>query len=228
MRLFVSGQRTFGAETLKRCLSLGYEVVGVASPAWRPSPEDTKRDKLRGAAERAGVPWMHADDLRAETLPARTDLIIAAHSHAFIGRKTRQRARIGAIGYHPSLLPRHRGRDAVRWAVKMGDAVTGGTVFWLTDSVDAGPIAAQDWCFIRPDDTPSALWCRELFPMGLRLIENVLADVDAGRLVMVEQDEAVATWEPSWEREPLFRPELPMLGTRTGFDVVKERRYARA
>ena len=43
----------------------------------------------------------------------------AAHSHDFIGRKTRALSRLGALGYHPSLLPLHRGRDAIRWAVHM-------------------------------------------------------------------------------------------------------------
>jgi hypothetical protein len=32
----------------------------------------------------------------------------------------------------------------------MGDAVTGGTVYWLNDAVDGGPIAAQEHVFIVP------------------------------------------------------------------------------
>lgn len=36
-------------------------------------------------------------------------------------------------------------------------------------TVDGGPIAAQDWCFIRPEDDARSLWSRELAPMGLRL-----------------------------------------------------------
>ena len=69
------------------------------------------------------------------------------------------------------------------------DRVAGGTVYWLDDLVDGGPIAAQDWCFVRPDDTPSTLWRRELFPMGLRLIDQVLGDL-ALYEAMAQQDSA--------------------------------------
>jgi methionyl-tRNA formyltransferase len=94
----------------------------------------------------------------------------------------------------------------------MGDVVAGGTVFWLSDAVDAGEIAAQHWCWIRPDDTAETLWRRELAPMGVRLLQRVLQDVDRGVLIRVPQDPTLATWEPSWERPPLHRPDLPLLG----------------
>ncbi len=151
------------------------------------------------------------------------DLIIAAHSHDFISRAVRNCLPIGAIGYHPSLLPLHRGRDAVRWTIRDHDQVAGGTVFWLNDTVDGGPIAAQDWCFVRPDDTASTLWRRELFPMGVRLIDKVLYDILHGRLVMHDQDTVCATWEPSFTGAPrLLRPELKQIGMlKEGYKIVK-------
>jgi methionyl-tRNA formyltransferase len=215
----VAGSRLFGAAAFDLCVARGLQVVGVAAPERAAGGE--RPDRLRDAAERRGVPWLPAGSLRAETLPTGVDLIIAAHSHDFIGRATRLKARLGAIGYHPSLLPLHRGRDAVRWAIKMGDKITGGTVYWLSESIDAGDVAAQRHVFIRGDDTPEELWRRELLPLGLRLLDQVLGDVVAGRLVRVPQDERCATWEPAIGRTPVFRPELPLLGVIEGFEVVK-------
>jgi methionyl-tRNA formyltransferase len=223
VRLFIAGSRAFGAEVLTLALRKGHEVLGVSSPALGSgsySDGAPKPDRLRAAAEAAGVPWMLAGTLSAETLPDGVDLIVAAHSHDFIGRKTRLRAAGGAIGYHPSLLPLHRGRDAVRWAVHMGDRVTGGSIYVLSDNVDAGPVLAQEHVFVRPDDTAEALWRRELFPLGVRLFDQVLSDLASvalgGALDEIEayataQDEALATWEPSWERTPLRRPDLLLL-----------------
>lgn len=230
MRIFLCGQKAFGAAVLELILRRGHTVVGVSSPAWKAPYDDlglmfegagTEPDRLRAAAARGGVPWQMAGGLRAASLPPNTDLVIAAHSYDFIGRGTRAAAKLGAVGFHPSLLPLHRGRDAIRWAVKMGDKVTGGSVFWLNDSVDGGDIAAQDYCFIRPGDTPEKLWRRDLFPMGIRLFDAVLSDIGNGRLVRITQDESLASWEPSWERPPLFRPELPQLGGVAGFEVVR-------
>jgi methionyl-tRNA formyltransferase len=101
----------------------------------------------------------------------------------------------------------------------MGDPITGGSVYWLTHRVDGGPIAAQDWCFVHPGDDASTLWRTKLFPMGVELLSKTLSDLDQGLMVQVPQDEVYATWEPSWERPPLYRPELPQIGSIDGFDV---------
>jgi methionyl-tRNA formyltransferase len=169
---------------------------------------------------------MPAGTLDAHRLPDGVDLIVAAHSHDFVGRATRLRSRLGAVGYHPSLLPRHRGRDAVAWAIKMGDRVTGGSMYWLSETVDGGDIAAQDWCFVRPGDTASELWRRDLFPMGLRLLAQTLKDLARGVMVRIPQDDELSTWEPQMHgAPPLRRPDLAMLsdGRGAGYTVVRER-----
>lgn len=150
-------------------------------------------------------------DLVADTVPEGLDLIVCAHSHAFVSEKARSRTLLGGIGYHPSLLPRHRGRDAVRWTVHMRDPVAGGSVYWLSNRVDGGPLAASEHCMVDPAWSATDLWHDELFPMGVRLLVKVLADLDAGLIVRVPQNEACATWEPSWDRAPLGRPDLPQL-----------------
>jgi len=218
VRIFVCGQKSFGAAALNLCLASGHQVAGVSSPV--------DADRLTFEAGERRLPWMPAGSLNADALPANVDLILAAHSHDFIGRATRLRSRLGAIGYHPSLLPRHRGRDAVAWAIKMGDPVTGGSVYWLGDTVDGGDIAAQDWCFIRPGDSASELWRRELFPMGLRLLGQVLKDLSTGVAVRIPQDDSLATWEPAIHgAPPLRRPDLVMLGDGrdAGYTVIRER-----
>lgn len=123
---------------------------------------------------------------------------IQVHAAAeYINEEVRAKAAYGALGYHPSLLPRHRGRDAIHWAIHMKEPVTGGTVYWLDDGTDTGPILAHDWCHIRPDDSPQMLWRRELAPMGLRLFSQALAMLDAGGDCKGRpQDPALSTWEP--------------------------------
>ena len=45
---------------------------------------------------------------------------------------------------------------------------------------------------------------------------RTLTDLAAGHVIAVAQDERCATWEPSWHRPPLHRPELPELPAATG------------
>ena len=196
MRLMVVGQKWLGAEVLRLCLEHGHDVAAVAAQGIG--------DRLYLAAVEAGLPASVCEQaLAPDAVPDGTEVIVAAHAHCFIPADARARSKFGALGYHPSLLPRHRGRDAVRWVVHIGERVTGGTVYWMTDKADAGPIAAQDWCLVRPGDTPAELWRRDLAPMGLRLFGKVLGDLAAGRVVATCQDEALATWEPAFKRPSL-------------------------
>lgn len=221
MRVFLSGQRHFGQEVLALLLGLGVEVAGVAAP-----PQDSRgrEDRLWRLAQLKGLPLMLSTDLNAATLPPDVDLVVCAHSHAFVGKKTQAKTKLGGIGFHPSLLPLHRGRDAIYWALRLGERITGGTVYWLNDTVDGGPMAAQDWCFVRPGDSPSSLWQRDLQPLGLRLLTQVLADLQRGVIVSIPQDEKLATWEPSVGRPPLYRPDLEQIGPPPrGFQVIRRR-----
>lgn len=217
MNIFLCGQKYFGWEVYKLIKRLGHNLVGVSAPITHP---DGKDDRLHKFATLDGVNVIPGN-LNAERLPAGVDLIVAAHSWDFISQKTLNKTKLGAIGYHPSLLPRHRGRDAVRWAIHMGDPITGGSVYWLNQNVDAGAIAAQDWCWIRPQDTAQSLWQDTLQPMGISLLENVLNDISGGTLVKIPQDESLSTWEPSWERLPIPRPDLLQIGAvLDGYKVV--------
>ena len=192
MRIFLIGQKWLGTEVLELVRRCGHEVVGCCAP---------EADRL---AKAAGDLVVAPTQLTPDALPDGLDLIVCAHAHIFVKAALRERARLGAIGYHPSLLPRHRGRDAVVWTIKMGDPIAGGSIYWLDDGADTGPIAAQEHCFVHPGDTADTLWRRALGPLGLQLFDQVLADLEQGRVVRQPQDEAAATWEPSY-RAPAFK-----------------------
>lgn len=204
MRLLLAGQKWFGAEVCRALCALpGIDVAAISAPAG---------DRLAAQAELRGIRLIPAGTLSAATMPAGIDLIVAAHAHDFIGERTRLKARFGGIGYHPSLLPLHRGRDAVRWAIRMRERVTGGTVYRLSNRMDGGHILAQRHVFIRPEDTAEELWRRDLAPLGIELLTATVAQIAREGYVHGQaQDESLATWEPSIDRPPAFRPDLLLL-----------------
>lgn len=208
MNILLAGQKWFGAEVFTACKGIpGVFIVAVSAPF---VPE--KPDRLYYLAENEEVPVIPSGQLNVSAMPRGVDLIIAAHSHDFISEKTRLRATFGGIGYHPSLLPLHRGRDAIRWAVHMRDRVTGGTVYHLSNQMDGGHVLAQEHIFIRPGDTAEELWRRDLAPLGVRLLSEVVsAFASGGYQHGRKQDEEISTWEPSIDRPPAFRPDLAMI-----------------
>lgn len=56
------------------------------------------------------------------------------------------------INLHPSLLPKHRGLNAIKQALIAKDERTGSTVHLVDDGLDTGPIIAQSSCPIFSDD----------------------------------------------------------------------------
>lgn len=216
MRVLLAGQKRFGRDVLELILSRGHEVLGVSCPV----RED---DRLWIATQNSRLRVIPSGTLQAATMPLGCDLIVAAHCHEFLSAKTRQRATLGALGYHPSLLPRHRGRSAIEWTVRFRDPIAGGSVFWLNDVVDGGAVAAQDFCFVRPEDSALSLWQRELAPMGLLLFGQVLDRLGQGIVHACPQDTALATWEPAVDDvPPLWRPDVPQLGA-SAFEVIPQR-----
>jgi methionyl-tRNA formyltransferase len=206
MKVYLFGQGSFGAAVLRRLATDGHQVAGVAS-----APQRQKLDRLSVEAIRLRLPYTDADRVRPEDVPEGTDLIVAAHSHHFISTKTRARARHGAIGYHPSALPVHRGRDAVRWTVLMRERLTAGTVYQLDEAVDGGPILSQRLQHVDPAWDYHQLW-RAMFPVAVdQLCGCVNAVAKADTIHARPQDERLATWEPSFDRPRLFRPDLPRL-----------------
>src|SRR5258706_6778254 len=198
MRVFLIGQKWLGAEVLSLLQRRGHDVAGVSAP---------DGDRLFKAAGALALPQ---GKLTAEVLPDKLDLIVCAHAHVSVKAEVRDKAKLGAIGYHPSLLPRHRGRDAVVWTVKMGDPIAGGSIYWLDDGADTGPIAAQEHCFVLPGESAEDLWRRALGPLGLTLYDRVLGDLERGVVVRDAQDERAATWEPSY-KAPAFK-NMPVKG----------------
>jgi methionyl-tRNA formyltransferase len=193
MRITLVGSRHFGVTTLEMLRQHGVDVVRVVVA--------DSEDRLAAAARTAGIEVVvqaNPKFVAASEIAEATDLIVTAHSHARVAKEALARARLGGIGYHPSLLPRHRGIAAVEWTIREKDPIAGGTVYHLADRMDAGAIAAQDWCFVGKDETARQLWERALAPMGQKLLGEVIDYVKQhGALPSKPQDEQFATSAPA-------------------------------
>lgn len=74
----------------------------------------------------------------------------------------------------------------------MGDYVSGGTVYRLTDKTDGGDILRQELVWIQPGWSYHDLWAA-IFPVGVRLLVETVRDLENGTVQGTEQDERCAT-----------------------------------
>jgi methionyl-tRNA formyltransferase len=222
MKCALVGSRYFGAsvfEALRK--EEGIEFTSVVAIA-----DD---DRLAVAARAAGIAVHVLENPRnvpGEAIAEGTDIIIAAHTHARVSDEALARSRLGGIGYHPSLLPRHRGIAAVEWTILEGDPIAGGSIYHLADGWDAGAIAAQDWCFVAKGETARELWERSLAPMGLALLSKVIHHARAhGEVPAYPQDPAFATKAPMIRKSVVLTEEVSDTTTSLVVSIVGPDRH---
>ncbi|WP_291325206.1 formyltransferase family protein [Desulfovibrio sp. UCD-KL4C] len=190
MRVVIIGQSWLATKTLESLINIGIKPIAAL-------PD--KSDRFADTASGLAIPII-ADP---KNLPE-CDIAIAAHCHRYIPPEILNRPRHGVVAYHPSLLPRHRGRDAVHWTIAMKDPIAGGSVYVMDDGVDTGEIVLQDWCHVLPNDTPQTLWRRELGPLGVKLLtQSTKILFKTSMLRTTKQDVRATTWEPALSRQKL-------------------------
>lgn len=217
MKCALVGSRFFAAsvfEALRK--EEGIEFTSIVAPA--------ADDRLALAAQAAGIAvhvLANPKIVPGEAIAEGTELIIAAHTHARVSDEALARSRLGGIGYHPSLLPRHRGIAAVEWTILEGDAIAGGSIYHLADGWDAGAIAAQDWCFVKKGETARELWERALAPMGLALLSKVVHHARLqGSVPAYPQDPHFATRAPMIRRAVVLTEEASPTTTSLVVSIV--------
>ena len=196
MRIVIFGQAAFGRDVFNALVEAGEEIVGVSTP--RPG---SRPDPLFEAATEAGIPVVETRDLRKDEpfqqyLAWQPELLVFAFVTDIVRKRVLKAATLGAIQYHPSMLPRHRGRAAMNWPIISGSPTTGMSIFWVDEGIDTGPILSQQEVEIGPEDTVGSIYFDKLYPMGVQGLVDGVRQVREGTAPRIEQDHSQASYEP--------------------------------
>jgi methionyl-tRNA formyltransferase len=192
---------TIGRDCLVAAAESGADVVGVVT---LPGPVDPNRSgqcSFDDVAERLGARLVETADVNApETVAAVGDLdpelVFVVGWSQLVRGDLIAAAREGVFGMHPTLLPRHRGRAPIPWAILSGLAKTGVTLFEIVDpTADSGPIVGQVEVQIERDETASTLFAK-LAQAHLDLIRRHVPELVARRAPRVAQDDRRGSWWP--------------------------------
>ena len=198
MRIVLIGQAAFGAKVFETLTEKQEHIIAVYTPA---DQQSGRFDPLKQAAIEKGIqviqPKTYKDDIVfSEYQALKPDLTVMAFVTDIISERFFKVPTKGAINYHPSLLPRHRGASAINWAIIMGDTKTGLSIFWPDGGIDTGPLLLQKEIYIKPEDTTGTLYFNHLFPMGVEAIMESIELIKKGKAPEIRQDESLATYEP--------------------------------
>jgi phosphoribosylglycinamide formyltransferase-1 len=197
--VLVSGRGSNLAAILEACARPGFpaHVAIVIS--------DRERAPALDRARAAGVParWINPKDFEnreafdlalASELQSRAvglvchagfmRILSPAYVRAFAGR---------ALNIHPSLLPAFPGLHAQRQALDYGVKVTGATVHFVDEAVDAGPVVLQAAVPVLPGDTEESLTARilveehRLYPEAIRLFAGGRLRIEGRRVIVLPE-----------------------------------------
>ncbi len=202
LRIAFFGQAPFAKDILVRLLEAGHDIVGVYAP-----PEGKRPDPLAEEATARGLRLLRHRYFRLRTGHAIESRV---KEHAQLGAELNVLAYVTAIippeivaapvhrslCFHPSLLPKFRGGNAIPWQIILGEHESGVTVFQPDAGVDTGPIVVQKGGVeIAPEDTAASLYYDKLYPLGVEAVCEAVDQIDRGTARPRAQDESAASFQ---------------------------------
>lgn len=103
---------------------------------------------------------------------------------------------LGSVGYHPTLLPKNRGRHPIIWTIVLGLKETGSTFFYLNDLPDSGEILSQKKIILESNEDANSLY-EKLLLIGEQQVVEMTNRIMNRTIIPIKQNEQQATY---WRR----------------------------
>jgi methionyl-tRNA formyltransferase len=184
---------TVGRDCLLAAAESGCEVVGVVTLGGPIDPNRSGQCSFDEVAGRLGAELVETRNVNDEVTLASVaaldpELIFVVGWSQLVHDPLIALAREGVFGMHPTLLPRHRGRAPIPWAILAGLARTGVTLFEIVDgTADSGAIVGQVDVEIAPDETATTLFDR-VAEAHVTLVRELVPQLLAGTAPRIPQD----------------------------------------
>lgn len=217
MNAVLVGSVSSSATALRGLIRGGLDVAGVLGLAPEHAADVSDYVDLRPIAEQAGIPYMPFRKVRDPEVTAfirqcRPDWLFVIGLSQLVPAELCDLAPAGAVGFHPTPLPKGRGRAPVAWTILL-DQPAAANLFFLSDEPDAGDIIEQRPVPVYPDD-----YARDLIDRTNDVLEAMVVDLcpafASGRVPRSPQDHSQAT---HYERR---RPEDGLIDWRQPTDAV--------
>lgn len=199
MRIVFIGCVHLSGRTLEHLISLSgcaFEVAGIITK--KSSAFNSDFESLVPLAQKWGIPYFEGDaqsqDAQSVWLREKSpDVIYCFGWSHLLTSDILKIPKLGVIGYHPSLLPRGRGRHPLIWTLALGLKQIGSTFFFMNEGADDGDILNQKIIPVEESDDSGTLY-RKLVDSACRQITDFTKELVEGRCRRVSQDHAQATY----------------------------------
>ena len=161
-----------------------------------------------------------------DVLFANADFGVVAAYAQIIPQEVIDKAKLGIIGVHPSLLPKLRGASPIQTAILEGHEKTGVNLFILDAKVDNGPVIASRELTIGESNYLD-LEAR-LAELAGELLLETLPKFVIEKTETISQDDSLATYTKKFVTEDGFVPNEDLEKAKNGVGAIEILRKIRA
>ncbi|MDT0554149.1 formyltransferase family protein [Urechidicola vernalis] len=194
MRIFFIGTVEFSKRSLEKLIDINANVVGVATKT-KSSFNADFADIVKVCKENDLNYKSIANINSAECInwirSLKPDVIFCFGWSNLLKKEILNLAPLGVVGYHPTELPKNRGRHPIIWALVLGLKNTASTFFFMKEGADDGDILSQKKVSISWDDDAQKLYDK-LSTVALTQIETFHEELKSKTYTRTPQDHSIA------------------------------------
>lgn len=197
LRIVLVGSVGSSRLTLQSLLRHRAKVVGVLELLSDDPTAVSGYARLHDLAAESGVPCVGFQKLNEPEIVSQVrewqpDLLFVVGLSQLVKAELLSVPTLACIGFHPTCLPRGRGRAPVAWLVL--DATSGAATFFVIDEgADSGPILAQEPFDVQPTDDAKQVTA-SLEQAIVRVLDRWLPKLLDGEWNPQPQDDTAATY----------------------------------
>lgn len=202
-RVLGGGAKVSGVVTLKEKFKISYSKEPVKNVMFVDFSQYCKENSIPIYVMQEN---MHEKALVEKLRIWKPDIIVVVGWYHIIPEEIRSIPKLGAVGFHASLLPKYRGCAPLVWAMIQGEREVGLSLFVLDEGVDTGALIAQAKIPVLMKDTIAAVY-KKVEEAGLEILRTDFWDYVYGKRKLLPQvilDEGRRGWPARNPKDGLF------------------------
>ena len=196
-KIMLAGSVNSSLVTLEMMIRHGMNIVGVLGLRPESARNVSGYQNLEQLSREIGLPYVPFRNINDEESAAfiqnhQPDLLFVIGLSQLVRDEVLKIPAFGCVGFHPTKLPKGRGRGAVAWLI-LGKTEGAATFFQLDEGMDSGPILVQEPFSVSAEDYASDV-IQKITASIRKALDQLLPALKLGRVEVQPQDHSEATY----------------------------------
>lgn len=194
MKILFIGTVEFSKKILEKLIRSKTEIIGVCTK--KKSKFNNDFANLKPLCKKNKIPIKYVEDVNSENnynwiKSLNPDIIFCFGWSSILKKKLINIPPMGVLGFHPTLLPKNRGRHPLIWSLALGIKKSACTFFFMDEGVDSGKILSQKYFKIFNNDDARTLYDK-VVKIAMLQIEEFLPKLKQQNYILINQNNKIS------------------------------------